>query len=236
MLDWLHKTTGVEIGATGPLLLRREQVRVGLCTPVRLLYVSDLHFGNRWSRHVVRAVIQHAESCRPDLILLGGDLADSIAGLSHLHDLLDGIHRFPIGAVFGNHDRGAHHPPMCDLLHASHVSRLDTSSLELGGVTIAGAIGRLTTSTNSILCTHDPADYLAARARGVRLTLAGHLHGGQCVLWERHRSQYPGALINRWTLTRHDDEQSTLIVSRGAADTLPFRFRCPREVVLIELV
>jgi predicted MPP superfamily phosphohydrolase len=38
-----------------------------------------------------------------------------------------------------------------------------------------------------------------------------------------------------WTGLRFELGGTTLLVSRGAADTLPARFRCPREVLLCEL-
>lgn len=54
-----------------------------------------------------------------------------------------------------------------------------------------------------------------ARRAGFDLVLAGHLHGGQ--------------------LVRFELGPTTLIVSRGAGDSLPLRWRCPREVVLCEI-
>ena len=69
----------------------------------------------------------------------------------------------------------------------------------------------------------------------IRLTLAGHLHGGQVVLFERKGRLYPGACFSRWNGLRFEDEGATMWVSRGVADTLPLRWNCPREVLLCEL-
>src|SRR5262249_43956200 len=37
----------LELGASGPLLIRREDVHLGLDRPLRVLYASDLHLGRR---------------------------------------------------------------------------------------------------------------------------------------------------------------------------------------------
>jgi predicted MPP superfamily phosphohydrolase len=65
--------------------------------------------------------------------------------------------------------------------------------------------------------------------------LAGHLHGGQCVLATFKDKLYPAAWLHRWHGLRFHGEGSLMLVSRGLADTLPVRFNCPREVLLCEL-
>jgi len=67
------------------------------------------------------------------------------------------------------------------------------------------------------------------------VVLAGHLHGGQCVWWQRDGRLYPGAWFSRWNGLRFPVGGAVLLVSRGAADTLPVRFRCPREVLYCEI-
>src|SRR5205807_2464298 len=91
--------------------------------------------------------------------------------------------------------------------------------------------GRIT----QVLCLHDPAGFADPTIAGAYdLVLAGHLHGGQFVLFERRSRLYPGAWINRFTGLRFEGNTglATLIVSRGAGDTLPTRWNCPREVIL----
>jgi predicted MPP superfamily phosphohydrolase len=83
-----------------------------------------------------------------------------------------------------------------------------------------------------LLCTHHPGDFPAAAAAGYGLVLAGHLHGGQCVLATRRGRLYPAAWIYRWHGLRFAEWGAVLLVSRGAGDTLPVRFNCPREVIL----
>src|SRR5262249_22278544 len=99
---------------------------------------------------------------------------------------------------------------------------------------IDGALGR-TGEGPRVLCTHDPGAFPAAVEAGYALVLAGHLHGGQCVVAERRGKPYPAAWFNRWHGLRFEERGATLLVSRGAADTFPFRINCPREVVLCEI-
>jgi predicted MPP superfamily phosphohydrolase len=86
------------------------------------------------------------------------------------------------------------------------------------------------------LVAHHPAHAAASAVEfGDDIAFAGHLHGGQCVWWQRGQRLYPGAWFSRWTGLRFELGATTLLVSRGVADTLPVRFRCPREVLLCEL-
>ncbi|MES2571514.1 MAG: hypothetical protein V4710_15855, partial [Verrucomicrobiota bacterium] len=83
---------------------------------------------------------------------------------------------------------------------------------------------------------HDPAHYWRVQKQGAALAMAGHLHGGQMV-WTRNNAGrlLPAGWIYRLNVLRFKHAQCELVVSRGCADTLPVRWRCPREVVLCEL-
>jgi predicted MPP superfamily phosphohydrolase len=102
-------------------------------------------------------------------------------------------------------------------------------------VRIDGRIDRAAAAGPRILCVHYPAVFPRAASAGYGLVLAGHLHGGQCVLATHRGRLYPAAWFHRWHGLRFHDGGCTLIVSRGAADTFPFRFNCPREVILCEV-
>jgi predicted MPP superfamily phosphohydrolase len=70
----------------------------------------------------------------------------------------------------------------------------------------------------------------------VDLVLAGHLHGCQFVFKEHAERLLPGGWFYSWNCLRRKVGNCALIVSRGCADTLPFRWNCPREVVVCDLV
>ena len=55
------------------------------------------------------------------------------------------------------------------------------------------------------------------------------------MLGERAGLLYPGALLYRYNGLRFARERTTMLVSRGVHDTLPLRWNCPREVLLVEV-
>ncbi|HNF95933.1 MAG TPA: hypothetical protein PK493_01505, partial [Pseudomonadota bacterium] len=68
----------------------------------------------------------------------------------------------------------------------------------------------------------------------VALQLSGHTHGGQVGLGGRSLLEPVYPLIRGHY--RGQDGVSQLFVSAGLGHWLPFRFGCPPEVVVIELV
>lgn len=220
----------LEFGARRALHLREESVgdRFGL----RLLYVSDLHLTPR-RRFLVDELARVACAARPDAILLGGDLVDRVRGLPVLTTAIGRLIRIaPVHAIPGNHDAYVGLDAVRTAVALGGGNWLPDEPVRMGDVVLCGTTDAPYVEGTSVLCTHDPAIWDEARAAGHRVVLAGHLHGGQCVLWQRAGRLYPGAWFNRLTALRLEAEASTLIVSRGAADSLPVRWNCPREAVL----
>ena len=233
----------LEILCRGELLLRREQVFVpGLKgTGTRILFASDLHLWGSWTERPATQLAQIAEGARPDIILLGGDLADVKGGLQRLTDLVARLRNAaPVYAIPGNHDLIPGERRVRAAVLAGGGAWLPEMSLEIGNareirvdanIRKAGPDGAV-----RILCAHDPGVWPRAREAGYSLVLAGHLHGLQWVFFRRRGRMFPGAWFWRWNGLRFDAGRSTLIVSRGVSDTFPLRWDCPREVVLCELM
>ena len=224
-----------EWGASGPLIIRRECVHLGLARPLHVLYASDLHLGRRWTLGVPGQLARSVLEAAPDLILLGGDLADNRQGLLVLQECVRDLVAFaPVHAVPGNHDERAGLAEVRAAVEAGGGHWLPDRPIE-DPVRIDGRIDLQAHSGLRVLCTHRPGEFSAAAAAGYRLVLAGHLHGGQCVLATRQGRLYPAAWIYRWHGLRFAERGAVLLVSRGAADTFPVRFNCPREVILCTL-
>jgi predicted MPP superfamily phosphohydrolase len=222
----------LELGASGPLLVRREHVQLGLARPLLVLYASDLHLGRWWTRPVPGQLIRAARAAAPDLILLGGDLADNSRGLPTLRQCVRHLVEVaPVHAIPGNHDECAGLTAVRAAVEAGGGHWLPDQPIE-GPPRIDAAVDAAARAGPRILCAHHPGDFPAAAAAGYRLMLAGHLHGGQCVLVTRRGRLYPAAWVYRWHGLRFDERGAVLLVSRGAGDTLPIRFNCPREVIL----
>jgi hypothetical protein len=220
------------VGAHGPLLVRCEDVRLGLARPFRVLYASDLHLGWWWTQEVPGQLLQAARETVPDLVLLGGDLADTRRGLGPLRECVrELVAVAPVHAVPGNHDERTGLTAVRAAVEDGGGHWLPDRPLD-GRLRIDGQVEAKSQVGPRLLCTHDPSDFPAAAAAGYALVFAGHLHGGQCVLATRRGRLYPAAWLHRCHGLRFDQRGAVLLVSRGAADTFPLRFNCPREVIL----
>lgn len=225
----------LELGAFGPLVVRQEEIHLGLARPLRVLYASDLHLGRWWTRAVPDQLAQAVQETAPDLILLGGDLADNRPGLTALRECVrELVAVAPTHAVPGNHDERTGLAEVRAAVEAGGGHWLLDLPID-GPVRIEGRIDPAPCAVCRVLCTHHPGDFPAAAAVGYGLVLAGHLHGGQCVLATLRGRQYPAAWVYRWHGLRFVERGAVLLVSRGAGDTLPVRFNCPREVILCTL-
>lgn len=230
---------GLEFGAFRPPGVRCERIVWHLPRSIRLLYASDLHLGHWWTARVPEHLLGLTRQIRPDLILLGGDLIDSGEALEPMRALLMELADVaPVHAIAGNHDHraglaavraavltaGAHWLPDQPIEHPVRIEAVLAAPVSSAG------------PTPRILCAHAPAVFPTAVAAGYRLVLAGHLHGGQCVMATHRGKQYPAAWFHRWHGLRFRHGDAEMLVSRGLADTFPFRFNCPREVLLCEIV
>ena len=224
----------IEIGGRRPLLVRRESVAT-IGARKRLLFASDLHLRETGPRHIVDGLLEIASRECPDLVLLGGDLVDGTSGLETLQSLVRRLSRVAaLCAVAGNHDRwiGVDKVRAAVVLGGGRWLE-DAPWFLTPDCAIYGARGQPVQSASShLLCSHHPV----ASARPFDLTLSGHLHGGQFVLYQRHGRLYPGAFLYRWNGLRFEDKDGrTLLISRGVQDTLPLRWNCPREVLMVNI-
>jgi predicted MPP superfamily phosphohydrolase len=224
---------GFEFGAFGPLRVRHERVPLGRGRPVRLLYASDLHLGHWWTADVPAQLLDAARAAHPDVLLLGGDLVDRRGALPVLHKLVESLTTVsPVAAIPGNHDAQVGLAEVRKTVQAAGAGWLPDEPLrEPIGVDAAPS----PRSQACVLCAHYPSVFPTAVAAGYRLVLAGHLHGSQFVLATYRDRIYPAVWVDRWHCLRFHMGDALLLVSRGAADTLPFRFNCPREVLLCDL-
>lgn len=226
---------GLRIGHGHPLFVRREEVVVGLAAPVSLLYASDLHLTSGGAR-VADKIVAAAARERPDALLLGGDLVEGKGGLGPLGDMVRQLARVaPVLAVEGNHDRfwGASAVRTAVLDGGGHW--LFDAPVRIGELSLVATPEAVPARGPSCLVGHDPSQFPEAVAAGASLAFAGHLHGGQCVLGERGGRLYPAALFYRYNGLRFTEGTTTMLVSRGASDTLPLRYDCPTEVIACQV-
>jgi predicted MPP superfamily phosphohydrolase len=225
---------------------------------IKVLFVSDVHVGPFLNPETLEHTFERLVSLRPDLILIGGDIATSHLAEFEPYTKAFRLLRAPLGvfAVLGNHDHYTREPlRLREILEetGARVLHNDSVILERGGgrLILAGiddfqvgepdldaALDRANGWPGPdrrppvVLLSHNPDVFFEAARRGVDLVLSGHTHGGQI--------RIPGLpVLVRQSRYRLDEGRyalngSELVVSRGlGADGLPLRVACSPEAILL---
>jgi hypothetical protein len=224
---------------------RLEVTTISWGLGVRIAFLPDLHVhrgGDRW--YAVEAL----RSIRPDISIIGGDLWDGrTPSLEHVYGVVSEIVRASgrVVAVLGNHE---HWASCCGISLRDAVRDLEDlgvyylvdDKVQLGSVVVGGIdwreIPKLYTKPLSsvgevdLLVAHSP-DVFRHAARGQRLFLAGHTHGGQVCL--------PGAISiitnsvygYKWGL--YAEEGRLMYVSRGLGEKVLPRLYCGYELAVV---
>lgn len=186
-----------------PRLVRHEVAVAGLDPRhdgVTIAHLSDIHVGNLTPASHVRAAIELANSVAPDVVALTGDyVCWRKHEVAQLREQIGGLRATRVAATLGNHDyftdargvRGALAAHGYDVLDNQHTAvEVRGAPLRLVGIddpvthhddVDAAFAGAGPGGTTVALC-HDPELAPALIARGARLVLSGHMHGGQIYL------------------------------------------------------
>ena len=216
---------------------------------LRLLHVSDTHLHPRADARA--AIIAQAETAKPDLVAVTGDLVSSPRGLPLGWNLLQQLaSRWPTYVVPGNADHWAdrfrREIPRWGETGAALLLNRGEPLRGAGDFWIAGvddphrfrddparALAHAPTGAFRLLLSHSPDVLEHQEALGADLVLAGHTHGGQVCM------PGLGALVTRLRLGRRfaqgvlRRDGTVLIVSNGVGTTrLGVRFWCPPEMTL----
>lgn len=231
----------------------------------RIAFVSDVHAGFTFPEAAIERLVWQLEGLAPDMILWGGDFAETRA---HAAGLFKKIARLkPIlgmAGVVGNNDRRA----FSGALDAFVEMALDagvrilingrwTVPVDGGALTILGLDEDYLGSPDAgllarprqegeveVLLSHSPAP-LEATLRGVRppeLILCGHTHGGQVRLMGRTLYDFGFDKVRpdqKFFTVRgiRRDEGATVVVSGGLGSSrIPLRINCPPEIQIITLL
>ena len=228
---------------------------------LRIAHLSDVHAGIHMSEEKMREIVKQTNALGADLIVQTGDMID--ISQSFIPDYVRAFRdlQAPLGVVtvLGNHDRytgqdavirGVKDAGQVFVKNGVHVIERGGAALALVGIDdphawraddpqdddIDAAL-RLTPSAKDafrILLAHRPGSFDGAAPRGIPLTLAGHIHGGQFYLpvigWS------PGRLITKYVMGHFTQGSSQLYVSRGIGVVgVPLRVFVPPEIALFEL-
>jgi uncharacterized protein len=224
-----------------------------LRAPLRLAWLSDLHYGPFIGTGSVRAWVDAALAQRPDAIVLGGDMIDTRAPRDVAPLLAElGRLRAPLGvfAIWGNHeyssvldldvlasDLDAIGVPV--LVNEGRMLRDDVylagvDAARVGGAAIRRTLAGLPEGAACVVASHKPSP-IPRMPETVDVTLCGHTHGGQV------RLPWIGPVIVDEPDSRRFDAgwfqaPGLAYVSRGlGVSRLPIRLNCPAELTMVTL-
>ncbi len=246
------------------IVLRRVRIAVaGLpkeLSGFRIGQVTDIHISRFQTQlhHLERGMDLLAHE-NLDLLCPTGDLCDE----PRLHqDALRIIRQVPTRyghiACAGNHELYLADPlTITRAYEKAQIQLLEEDSVLLGGLRIAGigfahsgrvprldqrlVPGQLETALKNrrkgeptLLLAHHPHVFEHTSGHDIALQLSGHTHGGQVGILGKSLLEPVYPLIRGHY--RGHDGSAQMFVSAGLGHWLPFRFGCPPEVVVIELV
>ncbi len=224
-----------------------------------LLHLSDLHAGMHLGEDMMQEIVAQANALRPDLIVQTGDMIDISRSYipAYVRAFRELSAPFGVVTVLGNHDRytgereviqGCREAGQVFVQNGCHVVERHGAVFALLGIDdphnwtaddpqqadVDAARRAAPPDAFHVLLAHRPGAWDTAAPRGIPLTLAGHIHGGQFYLpligWS------PGSLITKYVTGHFQRGNSQLYVSRGIGVVgVPIRVFAPPEIELFEL-
>lgn len=226
----------------------------------KILFMSDIHFGEGQPRNVFRRLIDRLNREAYDLVLIGGDTVNERASKDDVDEVLRLIGSlrslYGIYAVYGNHDghiRGDVH--LCDYVEKMQnygITLLQDSYSVIAAPMPIMLIGRdcyrdhvdsrlrlheimghgdLADGMYKICLDHVPKYVEAASLEGVDLLLNGHTHGGQLFPIEQYMKMKGEYTYGYQVL----DCMSHIITSGVGVSPLPVRNAHNCEYVIINI-
>ncbi|MBQ6431922.1 MAG: metallophosphoesterase [Oscillospiraceae bacterium] len=225
-------------------------------TPVRILFVSDLHFGTAMDVETLQAYCDKMEETKPDLVVLGGDIVDESTGKEDMRAAFAALGGIESACstyfIYGNHDRATYpkdssftQHELEDAIVGNGITILRDESAQVGELTLYGtedrsASGRLPAAELlqdaesdrfSLVLSHQPSVAKEYAAAGADLMLSGHTHGGQ--IWPLG---YAVALLGP-RCGQYQFGDMTLIVSSGICGWgYDIRTQGVSEYVIVDLL
>jgi predicted MPP superfamily phosphohydrolase len=226
---------------------------------ITIAHVTDVHVGGVTSARVLRQMVNTTNALRADLVLLTGDLINyELADLSEGIALVKAMEgRYGLWTIEGNHDlavdggeferrvKAAGVPLLLDESAIANVRGYPVQVFGLRWIDGGGGQRDRVTALQvrdvlkqrhpdafPILLAHHPHAFDAAVKVDLPLTLAGHTHGGECMLDSQHGI---GPVMFRYWSGLYTRGRSQLVVSNGVGNWLPIRINAPAEIVHLTL-
>jgi predicted MPP superfamily phosphohydrolase len=215
-----------------------------------LLHLSDLHFHGTPDREFYRVVMQRCAELEPDIVVLTGDIVDSVFHHGWILPALGWLRWRCAGlAILGNHDIWYEPDGVRAKLKELGFDVIGNSwrKLEVRGqpLVVIGNEGPwfepepdLSSCPEGLfrLClSHTPDNIAWAKRHVIDLMLAGHVHGGQVRFPVIGSLLVPSCYGRYYDCGLFDEPPTLLCVSRGLGGEHPLRLNCRPEVTLYTL-
>ncbi|TWR27547.1 hypothetical protein FPZ43_13830 [Mucilaginibacter pallidiroseus] len=231
----------LEVGYNHPFEVREYKFNTRGLTNIDILFISDLHL-NGYCGRLIESLINKVRRLNPHIVLLGGDYVDTKSGLELLSQLLNGI---AVGrhvlAIAGNHDYFFGLKRIWQVMTDYGVNWIEKhhAVININGfnIRVNGNISEIAIPKCdiNILLLHKPIDEKLF-AGAYDIVFAGHLHGCQAVFWETEKGLYPGRYIYKWNVKHVITDNFIYLISKGIGDTLPIRYNCKKDIILVNTI
>ena len=227
-------------------------LHLGLERPLRLAFVSDVHFDPLYETDYLAGVCDEINRLSPDILCYGGDFltrsADRLTGLMQLLGRARGV--AGTFAVLGNHDHwidadrieAALSSIGVDVLRNRSVALPDNPGFRLtgiesfwGGAPDTAPLSDAPPDSRHILLVHEPDPFDRLTDSRIALQLSGHTHGGQVRIPALGAISLP-RLGRRYQAGLYDNGGRRLYVNRGLGTVKHHvRLNCRPEITLFTL-
>ena len=220
----------LEIGKNTSFVVREEFIHA--CSSLKAVFLSDFHF-TKHSKAFANDLAESLNRINPDLILFGGDYFDSKKGRDVFTYLISLINK-PIIGVVGNHDKFMRiDKKFIQKSYPNFEWLNEKRTLEINGKKVLISSKENEEFADIQIClVHNPKEFKKAK-KNFHCYLAGHLHGSQFVFWKKDHSLFPGKFFYKWNIDKGFINSAPVIINRGLGDSLPIRFNCPKEIVVL---
>ena len=240
--------------------VRETELRVeGLSADLdglRLVQISDIHYGPYLDRKDLRRVVSMANELRPQITFLTGDFITREG--DPLEECLDEVAKLRadsgLWACLGNHEEFARCSDLAERYAAGkgiQVLRQRAQSLHFGygeinliGVDyqrqssgyLQGVAKLVDPAAFNVLLSHNPDVFPTAAAAGCDLTLSGHTHGGQITMEIVEQTVNPGRFFTPYVVGEYRIGDRAAYVTRGVGTVnMPMRIGAMPEITTLVL-
>lgn len=233
------------------LTVKTIQIKSEQLKGTKIVFASDFHI-KPYEKFRLEKIVKKINAQNPDLVLLGGDFVNGhkkgfTLPIENIADELQNIHsNYGVITVLGNHDNWQGKDEIIKALTNAKITILQNENIKINDKFFVAGLEDIqtqnpdinmalkNTSNPTILLTHSP-DTFPDVPENVFLTLAGHTHGGQVVLFRP--ILVPSIYGKKYAYGLNRENGKTLYTTRGLGSSiLPVRFNCRPEIVVIEFM